>query len=400
MRWTLRRSSGGKGEGPCEAARRQHPRIGRGAGGLFAQLIDLSQLETGALHPSREAFPLEPLFTRVAADLAPQALANGLALRVVRTGLAVDTDPVLLERILRNFVTNAVRYTRKGGIAIGARRRGGTVRIDVVDTGAGIADADRGRVFDEFVQLAATPRHHAGGRGMGLGLAIVRRLANLLGHRIEMDSVPGRGSRFSIVVPRTIVSVDFRGAHSRSSQRIRLRRWRSPAGRSSSSMTIPVVAAMRALFASWKAVATGGADASEALAALKASEAQASAASTDRRRSSPRGRCFGNRRDLRLRNALGSATPALIVSGDTSVAARPKSTPRKFACCETGRRRVAQGGCGSIGANGLAATGPARRARFLQVEALAASGRSCRPCGSSSSAGTNRPSPCGSATWS
>ncbi|HVN34006.1 MAG TPA: HAMP domain-containing sensor histidine kinase, partial [Casimicrobiaceae bacterium] len=99
--------------------------------GLFAQLLDLSQLEAGALHAAPAAFALEPIFTRIAADLGPQAIANGLELRAVRTRLVVRTDPVLLERVVRNFVTNAVRYTRAGGVVLGARRRGGAVRIDV-----------------------------------------------------------------------------------------------------------------------------------------------------------------------------------------------------------------------------------------------------------------------------
>ena len=104
--------------------------------------------------------------------------------------------------MLRNLVANALRYTHAGGVVVGARRRGPEVRVDVVDTGVGIAAADRERVFDDFVQVDGTPRHHAGGRGMGLGLAIVRRLADLLGHRLELASAIGRGSRFSIAMHR------------------------------------------------------------------------------------------------------------------------------------------------------------------------------------------------------
>jgi hypothetical protein len=118
--------------------------------------------------------PLQPLFTRLAADFAPQALAHGLGLRIVPTTLTVVSDPVLLERILRNYVTNAVRYTPAGGIVVGARRRGAAIRIDVVDSGIGIARELHARIFDEFVQGGSEPRH-AAGRGMGLGLAIVRR---------------------------------------------------------------------------------------------------------------------------------------------------------------------------------------------------------------------------------
>jgi len=168
---------------------------------LFAQLLDLTRLDAGALSPERGAFALAPLFARLEADFAPQAAAHGLALRVVPTACCVDSDPVLLERILRNLVANALRYTQAGGVLLGARRRGANVRIDVVDTGVGIAPADRDRVFDEFVQIGSAPRRD-GGRGMGLGLAIVRRLTALLAHPLELASNPGHGSRFSLAVPR------------------------------------------------------------------------------------------------------------------------------------------------------------------------------------------------------
>jgi CheY-like chemotaxis protein len=295
--------------------------------GLFAQLLDLSRLEAGALRPAPTAVPLGPLFARLAADFAPQAGASGLTLRSVPTRLAVETDPVLLERILRNLVANAVRYTRTGGVVLGARRREASVRIDVIDTGVGIADDDRARVFDEFVQLAAVPRVHVRGRGMGLGLAIVRRLATLMGHRIDLDSRPGRGSRFSLTVPRT-------------------RSWRRREGTApTDAVTVAtasralegrrvvvvdddpaVVAAMRALFASWNAIAAGGADADAALCALAMTDAN--------------GRCHADLiiADLRLaeggsgidavarlRGALGDATPALIVSGDTGGAAQAEA---------------------------------------------------------------------------
>ena len=288
--------------------------------GLFAQLLDLSQLEAGALHPAPEDFPLEPMFARLAADFAPQAMANGVVLRTMRTRLSVDTDPILLERILRNLVTNAVRYTRTGGIVLGARRRRHAVRIDVIDSGVGIAEDDRARAFDEFVQLAATPRHHAGGRGMGLGLAIVRRLATLLGHRIDVDSRLGRGSRFSITVPRTILRQHRLGPHGphavptpTASHELEGRRIvvvdDDPA----------VVAAMQALFASWKAIATGGADPDSALTSLASCGCNATNGIdliiADLRLADG---ASGIDAIARLREALGRGTPALIVSGDTS----------------------------------------------------------------------------------
>ena len=291
---------------------------------LFAQLLDLSRLDAGVLEPARATMALGPLFARLAADFAPQAGAAGLALRVVPTRLAVDTDPVLLERILRNLVANAVRYTPAGGVVVGARRREGAVRVDVIDSGIGIAEHDRARVFDEFVQLAAAPRHHAGGRGMGLGLAIVRRLAALCGHQVELASVPGRGSRFSITLPRTTLP--------RRDDRMRRA---DGAPLAASALTLAgrrimvvdddptVVSAMRALFASWEATAVGGADANTALAALAASDGPVRGGVdlivADLRLADGKS---GIDAIARLRSVFGSATPAFVVLGDTSAAAQ------------------------------------------------------------------------------
>ena len=293
--------------------------------GLFAQLLDLSRIEAGALQPAPVAFTLEPMFERLAADFAPQAIATGLFLRTMPTRLVVESDPVLLERILRNLLANAVRYTSTGGIVLGARRRDSKVRIDVIDSGIGIAANDRAHVFDEFVQLAAAPRHHAGGRGMGLGLAIVRRLGNLLGHPVELASTPGRGSRFSITVPQTILCCRDRkplSAHAASPAAITAT---ALAGRRIVVVDDDptVVAAMRALFASWQAIAAGGADADSALTALVAIDHagtnNADLIIADLRLANGQS---GIDAIARLRTALGASTPALIVSGDTSAEAQ------------------------------------------------------------------------------
>jgi len=236
----------------------------------------------------------------------------------------VNSDAILLERIVRNLVTNAVRYTRSGGVLIGVRRRGRDIRIDVVDTGIGIAAVDRSRVFDEFVQLAATPRHHAGGRGMGLGLAIVRRLADLLGHAIEMESAPGRGSRFSVTVPRAARSIPVVHRCEASVARATA----SAQALAGTNVVIvdddpAVVDAMRALFASWRATACGGDAASSALAALAAASDGAyprvDLIIADLRLADG---ASGIDAIVELRSQLDTEAPALIVSGDTSAAAR------------------------------------------------------------------------------
>jgi signal transduction histidine kinase len=169
---------------------------------LFSAMMDISKLDAGAVEPVRCSFPLAPLFARVDAAFAEVTAARGLRLRVVATHAWVDSDPLLLERILFNLVSNALRYIERGGAVLGVRRRGAFVAIDVCDSGVGISATERERIFDEFYQIDAAKRH--GKQGMGLGLAIIRRLAALLHHEVAFDSVSGRGSRFSVMVPRAM----------------------------------------------------------------------------------------------------------------------------------------------------------------------------------------------------
>jgi signal transduction histidine kinase len=290
--------------------------------GLFAQLLDLSRLDAGVLTPERGAVALQPLFSRLALDFGPQAAAHGLRLGIVPTRLVVDSDPVLLERILRNLLANALRYTRTGGVALGVRRCGTKVRIDVVDQGIGIPLEMRERIFDEFVQGGSAPQHHAAGRGLGLGLAIVRRLAALLGHRIELASVPGQGSRFSVVAPRAIrARPDNRRTAQNATPNV------SPiyadfAGRRVAVIDDDpaVVAAMRALFSAWGATVAGGENVDAAVAELvmMAKDPGPAPPALDLIVADLRladGQC-GLDAVGRLREVIGVETPALIVSGD------------------------------------------------------------------------------------
>ena len=166
---------------------------------LFDALMDASKLDAGLLEPSISLFPVGRLLDRAEATLTPAALKKGLRLRRVHSGLLIRSDFVLLERIVVNLLSNAIQYTAKGGVVIGVRRRGGTLRIDVCDSGVGISDAHQREVFREFYQLPIRGERQS--KSLGLGLAIVDRLARLLGHPIELQSVPGKGSRFSVYVP-------------------------------------------------------------------------------------------------------------------------------------------------------------------------------------------------------
>jgi signal transduction histidine kinase len=166
---------------------------------LFAELLDISKIDAGAIQPELSHFPLAPLFARLKLDFEPLAFEKGLRLHVRPNRLWTRSDPVLLERILRNLTSNAIRYTSHGGVLVGARRRSEHVRVEVWDTGAGIPEAERARIFEEFYQAGGPDRHSK--KGLGLGLSIVQRLANLLGHPIGLRSAVGKGSVFSIEAP-------------------------------------------------------------------------------------------------------------------------------------------------------------------------------------------------------
>jgi two-component system, sensor histidine kinase len=167
---------------------------------MFDALLDVSRLDAGVMDVHVTDLSLLPLLQRLEAEFTPQAQRKGLRLRVMPSRLAVRSDPVLLSRIMQNLVSNAVRYTDRGRIVVGCRRRGGQVRLEVADTGRGIAPERRGEIFEEFHRVETDPART--GEGLGLGLSIVERLARLLDHRIEVDSTPGRGSVFRITVPR------------------------------------------------------------------------------------------------------------------------------------------------------------------------------------------------------
>jgi signal transduction histidine kinase len=168
---------------------------------LFSELLNLSQLDAGVLQPQWADFPLDQLFDEISRNFRPVAEQQGLRLVARKTDLWVRCDYVMLSRILNNLVSNSLRHTIEGGVLIGARRRGRGVRIDVVDTGVGIAVQHQERVFEEFYQVEGTGRQAPRGqRGMGLGLATVQRLADLLNTRVELTSRPHKGTCVRVLV--------------------------------------------------------------------------------------------------------------------------------------------------------------------------------------------------------
>lgn len=165
---------------------------------LFNELLDISKIDAGVIKAAPANFSLQSLFDRLRMDLEPEAAEKGLRLRVLPTKAYVFSDQVLIERILRNLISNALRYTRAGGVLLGARRRGRSISIEVWDTGVGIPPEERERIFEEFYQLGNPERNSK--KGLGLGLSIVKRLGGLLGAAVTVDSRPGRGSVFRVRV--------------------------------------------------------------------------------------------------------------------------------------------------------------------------------------------------------
>ena len=274
---------------------------------LFGALLDMSRLDAGVLEPNLSEFPIERLLKRIETTFAEAAREKGLRLAAVSSSAWVRSDFILLERIMLNLVSNAVRYTGRGGVVIGCRHRGNRLRMDVWDSGPGIPHDQQRHVFGEFYQLAGPDRR----AGLGLGLSIVDRLGQLLGHPVALASRPGKGSRFSVSVPL-----------------IPARRATAEAVEPLVTVTDPargrlivvidddelVLDGMRGLLQSWGCGVVTGASGTAALAQLAEEGGQPDLIISDYRLANGR---TGIEAIERLRDALGSAIPAFLISGDT-----------------------------------------------------------------------------------
>jgi len=277
---------------------------------LFTELLDISKIDAGVIQPTLSDCSVQLILDRIALDYEPEASERGLRLVIRRCGDFVFSDPVLLERILRNLVANALRYTNEGGVLLGCRRRGRFVRLEVWDTGVGIPEDQRERIFEEFYQLGNPARSTK--KGMGLGLSIVQRLCRLLGYELAVSSWVGRGSVFRFEVPR--------------GNRERGRPACAPAG-SQRALDLnginvlviddeeQVLAGMRVLLEGWGARVFAGPGTSEALTAIAGAAARPDLVITDLHlQHGVSG--FDVIRDLRRR--FGSDTPAILISGSVA----------------------------------------------------------------------------------
>lgn len=291
-------------------------------GTLIDELLDISRLDAGALKVGLQHLPMQDLLDRVRLDFEAEAAARGLSLRVRRTQAHAWSDPVLVERILRNLVSNALRYTRRGGVLVACRARGGLLALEVWDTGIGISLHEQQRVFDEFYQAAAPGEGHA--KGIGLGLAIVKRLGSLIGAPISLRSEPGRGSVFRVTLQQSDVPrVAAPAAAAAMEERVSL------AGR-----RIVVIedeqetlAGMRALLGGWQAEVVGAASAGEALAVVASERRAPDLVIANYQLGNG---ANGAHAIESIRSRFGAAIPAIVVTGSITPAHRDEARARDY----------------------------------------------------------------------
>ncbi len=279
--------------------------------GLFDALLDMSRLDAGVIPVREGPVALGELFARLERGFRREAEAKGLRLRFRPTDAVVRSDDHLLASLLGNLVSNAIRYTRQGGVLVAARRRRrGGVRVEVWDTGRGIAPEHQRAVFKAFYQVGNVERDRS--KGLGLGLAIVERLTRLLRTPMELRSEPGRGSRFSVLLrpAGSLAAGERAGAVAAPLAPDRL----------VGAMVIvidneaEIRAAMAALFESWGCQVIGAASADEALARAAALTRAPELVVSDYRLG-PEG--TGLQLIERLRDEFNEAIPALVITGDT-----------------------------------------------------------------------------------
>ncbi len=166
---------------------------------LVEELLEISRLDSGSIQPRTQQVLVDEMFGLLEQEFMPQAAAKGLALRVRRAGYAIDSDQMLLMRVLRNLLANAIRYTQRGGVLLAARPRGGLISLEVYDTGPGIRQQELDRIFEEFYRGESSKNEASG--GFGLGLSIVKRICSVLGHPLIVTTRPGSGTVFRVEVP-------------------------------------------------------------------------------------------------------------------------------------------------------------------------------------------------------
>jgi PAS domain S-box-containing protein len=276
---------------------------------LLNSLLDISTLDAGTMRMSIDNVAVDDLLEELRSSFAPVAAQKGLTLKVVSSRCRIRTDPVLFKRMVRNLVSNAIRYTSRGGLVLGCRNRGTFLHVQVWDSGIGIPSDQLEAVFDDFYQVHNPERDRT--KGLGLGLSIVRRTAHLLGHDISVRSRQGRGSVFTIVVPK---AKELAAAMLPALEAPR------PAARRHKILLVEddaaQLAGMRTLLESWGHMVVIAAPTPEvAMMDLRTSAVEPSLIITDFRLP---GQMNGEEFIERVQTELGRTIPSVIVTGDTA----------------------------------------------------------------------------------
>lgn len=286
---------------------------------ILGAILDISRLDTGAMKPEFGSVRINDLLRQLEVEFAPLAREKGLDLVFVACSALVRSDRRLLRRVLQNLVSNAIKYTPKGKVLVGCRRHKGRLRIDVYDTGLGIPQSKRRAVFKEFHRLDQGAKV---ARGLGLGLSIVERIARVLDHKLDLQSVPGRGSQFSITVP-IATALPSQAQQASEPQRVE-------AGRLAGTTVLcidnepKILDGMEALLGGWGCRVHKAADLNSALAELAATKPVLSGLLVDYHLDEGNGiEAIGE-----LRWRLGADLPAILITADRSPHVREDARKR------------------------------------------------------------------------
>jgi signal transduction histidine kinase/ActR/RegA family two-component response regulator len=299
-------------DSPDQALARNLMRSVDGLERSFNAMLDISRLDGGAVTPRPQTFPLRDVFRRLHMQYGGQAELAGLALRFSPGGKSVTSDPQLLERIVGNLVQNAIRYTTHGGVVVVARNTATHLNVEVWDTGCGITPENLPRIFDEFYQVGRGERDRS--QGLGMGLAIVKRLVALLGHRLEVASAPGRGTMFRLGVPLgTLGGLDDETAAADTQPM-------APEDDAARMVLVvddeePIREGLRLLLQEWGYQVMTAADAAQAERAVTALEGRVDLILSDLHLGHGPG---GQEVVASVRRLCGREVPAILVTGDTA----------------------------------------------------------------------------------
>jgi Na+/proline symporter/signal transduction histidine kinase len=275
---------------------------------ILGALLDISRLDAGAMTPSISSFKMADLMRSLEIEFAPAARAKGLDLTFVPCSLPVESDRLLLRRLLQNLISNAIKYTPQGRVLVGCRRHGPSLRIGVYDTGVGIPPQKRGEIFKEFHRLEQGARI---ARGLGLGLSIVERIARVLNHGIALDSKPAGGSVFSVTVP-VAKAVNYTAAVTSATP---LAKTPISGARIVCIENDPAILdGMKTLLTAWDAKVIAVSDPEAAMEAIEAAGGGVTGLLVDYHLD--RGTGIAAIRDIRRR--FGEAIPAILITADRS----------------------------------------------------------------------------------